>query len=222
MTTIPALSGPAAAPEILASKDGAGRLISSDFQTFLKMLTAQIKNQDPLDPMDSADYAVQLATFSGVEQQVRTNDLLGGLSGQLGGAGIADLAAWVGREVRAPGPGSFEGSPLTAALDPSGAAERAELLVTDAQGREVQRLTAPTAGGNVEWAGVGADGTPLPHGLYGFELVSHAGGQELDRTPVETYARVHEVRTGDGGATLVLSGGVEIAAAQVSALREAR
>ena len=42
-----------------------------DFQTFLKMLTTQIKNQDPLNPMEGSDFAVQLATFSGVEQQVQ-------------------------------------------------------------------------------------------------------------------------------------------------------
>ena len=51
--------------------------ISSDFNTFLRMLTVQMQNQDPLNPIDSADYAVQLATFSGVEQQVRTNQLAG-------------------------------------------------------------------------------------------------------------------------------------------------
>ena len=50
--------------------------ISSDFETFLKMLTAQISNQDPLNPIDASDYSTQLATFSGVEQQVLTNDLL--------------------------------------------------------------------------------------------------------------------------------------------------
>ena len=48
-------------------------VLSSDFETFLKMLTVQLENQDPLNPVDSADYAVQLATFSGVEQQVQTN-----------------------------------------------------------------------------------------------------------------------------------------------------
>ena len=44
-----------------------GTVINSDFTMFLKMLTTQIKNQDPLDPMDFTDFAVQLATFSGVE-----------------------------------------------------------------------------------------------------------------------------------------------------------
>ncbi|MFV2001871.1 MAG: flagellar hook capping FlgD N-terminal domain-containing protein, partial [Paracoccaceae bacterium] len=50
--------------------------VNSDFETFLKLLTTQLKNQDPLKPVDSSDFAVQLATFSSVEQQVKTNDLL--------------------------------------------------------------------------------------------------------------------------------------------------
>ena len=56
-------------------------VIGSDFDTFLKLLTTQMKNQDPLNPIDSTDYATQLATFSGVEQQTRTNQLLESLSG---------------------------------------------------------------------------------------------------------------------------------------------
>lgn len=78
-----------------------GTKISTDYQMFLKMLTAQMKNQDPLNPIDSTDYATQLATFSGVEQQVKTNDLLTSLTGQLGVSGMGQLASWVGMEARA-------------------------------------------------------------------------------------------------------------------------
>jgi flagellar basal-body rod modification protein FlgD len=71
--------------------------ISSDFTTFLKMLTTQMQNQDPLNPIDSADYAVQLATFSGVEQSVKTNQLLESLGQQFGLLGMAQMAGWVGQ-----------------------------------------------------------------------------------------------------------------------------
>lgn len=50
-----------------------------DFNTFLKLLLAQIKNQDPTKPMDATQTVTQLATFSGVEQAVRTNALLGSM-----------------------------------------------------------------------------------------------------------------------------------------------
>ncbi len=47
-----------------------------DYQTFLKLLVAQMKNQDPTNPMDSTDYVAQLATFSQVEQSVQMNSKL--------------------------------------------------------------------------------------------------------------------------------------------------
>ena len=86
--------------------------ISSDFDTFLQMLTVQLKNQDPLNPVEGADYAVQLATFSGVEQQVQTNDLLRDLAAQMSGTGIAQLATWVGKEARVVAPAVFDGGNL--------------------------------------------------------------------------------------------------------------
>lgn len=51
-------------------------VLSSDFEVFLQMLTAQAEYQDPLEPIDSSEYAAQLAQFSMVEQQVMTNDLM--------------------------------------------------------------------------------------------------------------------------------------------------
>jgi len=58
--------------------------IASDFETFLKMLTAQARYQDPLEPIDSTEYSAQLAQFSMVEQQVQGNDLLTAMQAQLG------------------------------------------------------------------------------------------------------------------------------------------
>ena len=72
--------------------------ISADFETFLRMLAVQMENQDPLNPVDSSDYATQLATFSGVEQAVRSNDLLTNLSAQMNLSGMGEMAAWVGKE----------------------------------------------------------------------------------------------------------------------------
>ncbi|MDP3895218.1 MAG: flagellar hook assembly protein FlgD [Mesorhizobium sp.] len=49
---------------------------SVDYQSFLKLLVAEMKNQDPTNPMESTDYVAQLATFSQVEQSVQTNTKL--------------------------------------------------------------------------------------------------------------------------------------------------
>ena len=196
-------------------------VISSDFETFLKMLTVQMENQDPLNPTQSEKFATQLATFSGVEQQVLTNDLLESMIGQMGASDMAQMAGWVGREARAAVPGQFDGDPITVAPDPAAAADRAELVVTNARGAEVQRLNIPVSGDAFDWPGRAADGTPLPDGRYDFTVVSYAGEEVLDEAPAEIYARVTEVRAAGGETHLMLEGGAAVPATQVSALREA-
>lgn len=193
----------------------------NDFNTFLKMLTVQMQNQDPLDPIDSADYAVQLATFSGVEQQVKTNELLGSLSGQMALSGLAEMAGWVGQEARAAMPAWFDGAPVTLSPNPLSTADSVELIVKDAQGKEVARSDIPVSVEPIEWAGVGKDGTPLPKGFYSFEVVSKdAEGKALLTEQAEIYATVTEVRAEGGKTVLVMQGGALVPTSSVTALRQ--
>lgn len=196
--------------------------ISSDFDTFLKMLTTQIKNQDPTNPMDSSDFAVQLATFSGVEQQVRTNDLLTNLGTQFGVMGMSQLAAWVGQEARASGPVYLGDAPVSVTYQSVSGADRAVLAVRDDQGTLVAREDVTLGKGPYEWQGMGPDGTALPNGKYTLTLESYKGDEQLgDPTTVEAYSRILEARSGTEGTVLVLQGGIEVPATQVTALRVA-
>ncbi|MCC7320147.1 MAG: flagellar hook assembly protein FlgD [Rubellimicrobium sp.] len=196
-----------------------GRTISSDFETFLHMLTTQIRNQDPLNPVEASDFAVQLATFSSVEQQVLTNDLLKGLSQQMNLSGLAQLGAWVGQDVRVAAPVWFDGVPVTITPTPAAGADAMELVVTDPSGTEVQRIALPLSSDPVDWAGMTSDGAPLPRGLYHLTVESLSGDSLLRSDPVQIYARVEEVRVTDGGLRLVLPGGVEVESGDVTALR---
>lgn len=193
--------------------------ISSDFNTFLKMLTTQLKNQDPLKPIDSADYAVQLATFSGVEQQVKTNQLLEGLASQFGVMGMSQLAAWVGQEARASGPVFMDGASVTLAPEPKPGADRAVLVVRDAAGTMVSREDIPATSDPVEWYGADMEGNPLPTGKYSLSLESYSGDRLLGSNDVQAYARIIEAKNGPQGTTLILKGGIEVAATNITALR---
>jgi flagellar basal-body rod modification protein FlgD len=215
MTTSAITAQPAATAQGAASKP----LISSDFDTFLKMLTAQMQNQDPLNPIDSTDYATQLATFSGVEQQMRTNDLLASLGSQMAVLGMSQLAAWVGQEARADAPVWMDGDPVTMQLSPAIGADGAVLVVRDASGQVISREDVPTAPGLYDWLGGDAAGDPLPEGLYSLSLESYSGETLLGESPVESYARIIEARNGAAGATLVLEGGVEVPSSRITALR---
>jgi flagellar basal-body rod modification protein FlgD len=194
--------------------------ITSDFQTFLKMLTAQIQNQDPLNPTPSDEFAVQLATFSSVEQQVKTNDLLTALGAQFGDMGMAQFAGWVGMEARAAAPVAFRGAPITLSPNPAQGADRADLVVRNSAGREVERVTVPASTEPLVWAGIGPNGSPYMNDTYSFELVSFKEGVPFASTTVEAYGRVREVR-GEGGQTMiVLDGGASLPASQVTGLRQ--
>lgn len=207
------------APPQAGARTGSGAAPASDYQMFLKMLTAQIRNQDPLNPIESSDYAVQLATFSGVEQQVRTNELLEALAGGLGADGMARYADWVGAEVLAPAPVRFDGTPVTLYPEPADGAERTFLVAHDANGREVLRQEVPVSAEPVTWTGTGpADGQVLP-GTYRFTLESLIGDQPPQVSDVSHFARVDEVRQSAGGPKLLLAGSGEVAPSLVRALR---
>lgn len=203
------------------SENGDPSVITSDFDTFLTLLTAQLENQDPLNPIESTDFATQLATFSGVEQQVQTNDLLRGLSDGLGATGIGQLAEWVGREARAVMPVLFDGAPITLAPEPATGAEETTLLVRDGSGSIVQRIGLPVSSDPVAWAGVTTDGGPLPSGLYSFALESRAAGEIVSIEEVAAYAVVREARLVNGEVRLVFDGGSTAGLGDVSALRAA-
>lgn len=195
--------------------------LSSDFNTFLRMMTVQMQNQDPLNPLDSNDFSMQLATFSGVEQQVRTNDLLAALGSQMTVMGMSQLAGWVGMDALVAAPVDFTGTPVELAPYPSPHADSAELVVTDARGNEVQRLPIPVTAEAVAWAGTRSDGTPLPNGTYTFTVETFNGGDLTGWGPVESYSRITEARNQGGVVMLLLASGATVPASSVSGLRGA-
>ncbi|MEM1428048.1 MAG: flagellar hook capping FlgD N-terminal domain-containing protein [Pseudomonadota bacterium] len=199
---------------------GSGTAISSDFETFLKMLTAQVQNQDPLNPLDSTDFAVQLATFSSVEQQVLTNDLLQNMTSVLAGNDLAQLAQWVGMEARSAAPAVFAGEPVWVEPAPLPGAARAELRVTDQFGQLWDQFEIPVTPQPYVWDGIRADGTAFPEGVYTFEVASFdADGKELDVRVAETYNRIMEAQVGANGAELLLGNGNYVTSDTISALR---
>lgn len=194
--------------------------ITSDFDTFLKLLTTQMTNQDPLNPVDSTQFATQLAQFSAVEQQTKTNSLLQGLTSQMALLGMAQLAGWVGQEARSTGPVFVDGDQVTVDVTAATGADRAVLVVKDASGNTVAREDLPATGGQMEWTPATATGGALPQGLYTLSVENYHEEQLLGTSEVQAYATIIEARQSADGATLVLRGGVEVASAKITALRQ--
>lgn len=199
-----------------ASQDS---VISSDFETFLVMLTAQMENQDPLNPLDSQDFATQLATFSGVEQQVKTNDLLNSLATQFVSTGLAEMSGWVGMEARMAVPASFDGDPIEIVANPPVFADETDLVIYDDTGEEVQRISIPVSDEPFFWDGTDADGNSVPSGQYQFAVEAYSGGEVIDTHTPDIFAEVTEVRTVSGQNVVVLNGGAIYPALSVTGLR---
>lgn len=192
---------------------------ASDFETFLKMLTVQAQNQDPLEPLDSSEYAAQLAQFSMVEQQTKTNQTLDALVAKLGGNSVAELSSWIGKEARVTAPTNYTGQPITVSPVPQSGATQAVLVVRDSAGTVVDRQNIPVSSAPVEWTGLDASGASRPSGLYSFAVESSKNGQMMGEDPAAAYNKIVEAQVQNGEVTLILDGGQAILASKVTAVR---
>ncbi len=201
-------------------EDAATSALTGDFDTFLKLLTTQMKNQDPLQPMESTEFVAQLAAFSSVEQQIGSNTRLDQILEALAGTGADGYAAWIGKEVLAPASASFSGDPIEITVTPNDEADSAVLVVTNDFGQVVDREQVSATSGTVTWDGTDSLGAAAPDGLYSFTLQSYSGDTLLNTQQGQVYSKVSEVRLDDeGAATLVLEGGGQVAPGDISGVR---
>ncbi len=191
--------------------------ISSDFETFLRMLTVQMQNQNPLEPIEASDFAVQLATFSGVEQQVRTNDLLGELTNRMG---LSELAGWVGRDVLSSAPHFIDGAEVRLVPPEVVGSDYAELVLRDQSGIEVGRFPTDPNATEITFDPRTGNDAGLPSGYYEIKMESFSAGRLVSTAPVLGYAQVEEARIDAGHVLLVLEGGHIIDSSKVIGLRE--
>ena len=191
-----------------ASSGGRARL-AENFDTFLALLTTQLKNQDPLAPMDSTQFTQQLVQMTGVEQQLLTNDLLERLVANTG-TGVATAVSLIGKEVRAD-------SNLAALKDGKAewtykldrAASDVKLEVLDSKGRVV-RTIAPTDNKAGEhkftWDGKSAAGAALGEGTYALRITAKDSEGSAVVSRIYADGVVTGVEQADGRTMLSLNG----------------
>ncbi len=194
--------------------------VDADFDTFLSLLTAQLRNQDPMEPVDSTAFVAQLAQFSAVEQQVQTNEALGDILGLLGGGDTAGLASWLGADVKAPGPVFYEGEPLALTATPSPVATQSNLVVRDGTGEIVARQPVDGGDEQIIWNGLTTAGAAAPEGPYSFSVESVNGTTILPVQQAAGFSRVEEIRLGGDTPILVLQGGDTVSLPDVLAVRQ--
>ena len=165
-----------------ASTSASGLTSAADQQDrFMKLLVAQMKNQDPLNPMDNAQMTSQIAQINTVAGLEKLNQSVAGLLGSLQSMQAQSLVQLAGREVMVTGNRlSLAEGQARAGLELAAPADRVDLEIVDAKGQVVQSVALGASAAGIRhfsWDGAMADGSTAPDGDYRVRVAASAGGQ---------------------------------------------
>jgi len=185
--------------------------LADNMDSFLTLLTAQLKNQDPLSPMDSTDFTNQLVQFAGVEQQINANTNLESLIGLSQTSIGATAVSYIGKEVQAESttlPLQDGNAKFTYTLTSD--ASKSLVVIKDSSGTVVKTMQGETSAGtyHMSWDGTNAYGEQLEDGAYTLEIqATDTSGETMDNIYTTTFGKVTAVAN-DGDDVLIAAGPV--------------
>ncbi|MFB0711764.1 flagellar hook assembly protein FlgD [Buttiauxella noackiae] len=182
---------------------------AADLQSsFLTLLVAQLKNQDPTNPLQNNELTTQLAQISTVSGIEKLNTTLGSVSGQLTNNQSVQASALIGHGVMIPGTKILAGSEATTpfGVELQQAADKVTATITDNTGKVVRTLDIGGLSAGVHtftWDGTMTDGTTAPDGAYNVAINATNGGTQLVAQPLN-FAMVNGVTLSNGKTLLDL------------------
>jgi len=196
--------------------------LAKDLDSFLLLLTSQLKNQDPLSPMDSTEFTNQLTQFAQVEQQINLNASLNNLIGLTQQSIVSNAVNYIGKTIE--GESSqvpLHDGKLKAAYGLLADANSVSLVVRDDTGNIVFSKTGETTKGVHEflWDGKDSYGTQLPDGSYQISVTSLGADEEPVENYVTAFGKVTGV-TSVNGTTILLIDKVGIPVDKVLSISE--
>jgi len=204
----------------LANKSStANANVAQGYDQFLTLLTTQLQNQDPLDPMDSSEFTNQLVQFSQVEQAIISNQKMDAMLQVQNNSLLSNSLNYIGKDIYYKGDSVYEqGNSMrvgyTMEKVPSGGAY---LRFEDSSGVTVKKFTLDPSitTSSVVWDGKNDDGNAVPKGVYKVVV----DGLDSDGQAITSYtgvpARVLGVETADGSVKLSLDGDRQMNAVDV-------
>ena len=180
--------------------------IAQNFDAFLLLLTTQLKNQSPLDPLDTNQFTQQLVQFASVEQQLKSNDTLNALLTSARGSAASTAASFVGMQVTADGTTSrLSNGKAEWSINPARNAQ-VSLIVKDAQGNIIAAQTVAMAAGaqRFAWNGITSTGTRAPDGDYTLSVSARDPAGQSVSVKTEVSGRVDSVDLSGDAAVLVV------------------
>jgi flagellar basal-body rod modification protein FlgD len=212
------------------SSSGTGGLsgntgLADNFDTFLSILTTQLKNQNPLDPLDTNAFTQQLVQFSGVEQQLKTNTYLAALldASTVSQNSSATAMNLIGKEVTVNSAASeLKDGSAKWMFKTSAKSDAATITVKDPTGNVVYTTTKGVTLGenNFTWDGKLADGTAAPEGSYTLSVT----GNDVAGAPITATTQMSGKVTGvdlGGSQPYLIVGSARIAVGTVLSVRAA-
>ena len=201
--------------------------LADDFDEFLLLLTTQLKNQDPTDPVDTKELTSQLVQFSSVEQQIHTNKNLEQITGLLATNSVNSGVQYLGQVVEAEGnQGVLRQGAASFLYELDAPAKGVSVVIQNSKGQTVYTGIGSTNRGKnlVNWDGVGNfdkfNGKAQPDGSYTMLISAKDAAGEKMEAKTYTIGRVSAVES-DGAGNLALTvGNLRIPADQVIAVRE--
>ena len=188
--------------------------MATNTETFLKLLTTQLKMQDPLSPTDTTQMTQQITQMTGVEQQLVTNDLLAALVGMNTGTGLSEGVNMIGKQVTATTDNStLKDGKATFTWTQPGASTQLTVEIKNAAGKVVRTLSPDdqkSGAHTLTWDGKDDSGAKLPDGgVYTAKVVAKgADGKELKVTNVKgrTEGVVSAVDNSTGSPKVIIDG----------------
>ncbi len=222
MTTIQ--NGSGVSDTLLTAMNGAGKsgaakakdTVAEAQDRFMTLLVTQMKNQDPLNPMDNAQMTSQLAQLSTVSGIEKLNAALENLMGSYQSSQTLQATGMIGHGVLAVGNSLqlSEGEALLG-VELAGPADKVEVTIRDAGGAAVHSFTLekqPAGTYPLAWDGKTDAGGTAPDGKYTFEVKASAGEQSVAATAL-SFGQVVSVSTGSQGVKINVPelGGITLA-----------
>ena len=207
-----------------STANAAARTATSRSQTlgqadFLKLMTAQMKNQDPFDPVDNTQMVAQMAQFSSLAGITEMSSTLKAIADKLGATSTQDAVGYIGRTVLTEGDVAYGRTTggLAGAIELGAAASNVTVSISNANGELLRTvdLGAQDAGTIAyEWDGKDGSGADAGAGPFTIAISANDGTQSVPATGL-VWAPVHSVSTTTGQAVLTLPGIGEVPASAV-------
>jgi len=181
--------------------------LADNFQTFLTLLTTQLQNQNPLDPLDTNQFTQQLVQFAQVEQQLKSNDYMKSLVEMEKSTQATQALVYVGNNVAVDGStAQFKTSATWNLL--ADKESTADISITNSAGNVVYsgKYSLQSGQGTFVWDGKGNDGVQYPEGSYTLSATAKDGNGRDVAISTEVQGVVDSVDLSASPALLSING----------------